>query len=159
MLKSNDLCGFFSTDAYPAPFFFLVNGSTQTQMVPCSLSVTSAVRIQGEAGLTDDRLAHALSNMPPRAFALLEDIDAAFVRRDAADVTQSRSYVTFSVRAAKSAPAMQKRAFFFFVIFALSTEAPCLHSSMHAPYPTAKTWRSGVYGSYPSRGSSTLWMA
>ena len=94
-------------------FFSLVNGSTQTQMVPCSLSVTSAVRIQGEAGLTDDRLAHALSNMPPRAFALLEDIDAAFVRRDAADVTQSRSYVTFSVRAAKSTPAMQKRAFFF----------------------------------------------
>ena len=26
----------------------------------------------GEAGLTDDRLAHALSNMPARAFALLE---------------------------------------------------------------------------------------
>ena len=61
------------------------------------------MHIQGEAGLTDDRLAHALSNMPPRAFALLEDVDAAFVRRDAADVTQSRSYVTFSVRVAHSA--------------------------------------------------------
>jgi hypothetical protein len=33
---------------------------------------------------------------PPRAFALLEDVDAAFVRRDAADMSQSRSYVTFS---------------------------------------------------------------
>ena len=42
----------------------------------------------GEAGLTDDRLSHALSNMPPRSFALLEDVDAAFVQRDAADTSQ-----------------------------------------------------------------------
>ena len=51
---------------------------------------------QGEAGLTDDRLAHALSNLPPRSLALLEDVDAAFVQRDATDHSQSRSYVTFS---------------------------------------------------------------
>ena len=50
----------------------------------------------GEAGLTDDRLAHALSNLPPRSLALLEDVDAAFVQRDATDHSQSRSYVTFS---------------------------------------------------------------
>mmetsp|Transcript_25277 Transcript_25277/g.32886 ORF Transcript_25277/g.32886 Transcript_25277/m.32886 type:complete len:470 (-) Transcript_25277:187-1596(-) len=50
----------------------------------------------GEAGLTDDRLSHALSNMPPRSFALLEDVDAAFTQRDSTDNSQSRSYVTFS---------------------------------------------------------------
>eukprot|EP00617_Octactis_speculum_P001374 CAMPEP_0185773352 /NCGR_PEP_ID=MMETSP1174-20130828/73115_1 /TAXON_ID=35687 /ORGANISM="Dictyocha speculum, Strain CCMP1381" /LENGTH=320 /DNA_ID=CAMNT_0028460005 /DNA_START=15 /DNA_END=977 /DNA_ORIENTATION=+ len=51
----------------------------------------------GEAGLTDDRLMHVLSNMPPRSLALLEDVDAAFVSRQAnQDHSQSRSYVTFS---------------------------------------------------------------
>ena len=50
----------------------------------------------GEAGLTDDRLAHGLSNLPPRSIALLEDIDAAFTQREASDHSQSRSYVTFS---------------------------------------------------------------
>lgn len=49
-----------------------------------------------EAGLTDDRLTHALSNLPPNAIALLEDVDAAFQQRASNDTSQSRSYVTFS---------------------------------------------------------------
>lgn len=47
-----------------------------------------------DAGLTDDRLAHALSTTPPQSLVLLEDVDAAFVRRDASD--RRSSHVTFS---------------------------------------------------------------
>mmetsp|Transcript_68128 Transcript_68128/g.204087 ORF Transcript_68128/g.204087 Transcript_68128/m.204087 type:complete len:478 (-) Transcript_68128:229-1662(-) len=47
-----------------------------------------------DAGLTDDRLAHALSTTPPQSLVLLEDIDAAFVQRDAKD--RRSSFVTFS---------------------------------------------------------------
>jgi chaperone BCS1 len=35
-----------------------------------------------ERGMTDDRLAHLLANSPPRSMILLEDIDAAFAKRD-----------------------------------------------------------------------------
>ena len=48
-----------------------------------------------DAGLTDDRLAHALSTTPPTSLVLLEDIDAAFVQRQAAD-TRRGGHVTFS---------------------------------------------------------------
>lgn len=47
-----------------------------------------------DAGLTDDRLSHALSTMPPMSIVLLEDVDAAFVKRDASQ--QRASHVTFS---------------------------------------------------------------
>ena len=32
--------------------------------------------------MTDDRLAHLLANAPPRSLILLEDIDAAFAKRE-----------------------------------------------------------------------------
>jgi len=47
-----------------------------------------------DAGLTDDRLAHALSTTPPSSLVLLEDVDAAFVHRDPKD--RRSSHVTFS---------------------------------------------------------------
>ncbi|KAL1523526.1 hypothetical protein AB1Y20_018463 [Prymnesium parvum] len=47
-----------------------------------------------DAGLTDDRLAHALSTTPPQSLVLLEDVDAAFVERDPKD--RRSSHVTFS---------------------------------------------------------------
>ena len=47
-----------------------------------------------DAGLTDDRLAHALSTTPPTSLVLLEDVDAAFVQREAGD--RRGSHVTFS---------------------------------------------------------------
>ncbi|KAG8461391.1 hypothetical protein KFE25_010578 [Diacronema lutheri] len=62
----------------------------------------------GESGLTDDRLAHALSTIPPRSVVLLEDVDAAFVHRGGASGTpgvggsvaaaaeRTRSFVTLS---------------------------------------------------------------
>lgn len=60
----------------------------------------------GEGGLTDDRLAHALSTIPPQSIVLLEDVDAAFVHRGAHGVVggaaasaaseQRRSFVTLS---------------------------------------------------------------
>ncbi|SPQ98612.1 Mitochondrial chaperone BCS1 [Plasmodiophora brassicae] len=53
----------------------------------CILSVS-------DRDMTDDRLALALSNVPQRCIVLLEDIDAAFVKRSAAH--DSRSLVTFS---------------------------------------------------------------
>jgi chaperone BCS1 len=39
----------------------------------------------GDRGLTDDRLAHLLVNLPSRSILLLEDIDAAFRKRDESD--------------------------------------------------------------------------
>lgn len=35
-----------------------------------------------ERGLTDDRLNHLMSTAPPRSLILLEDVDAAFIKRD-----------------------------------------------------------------------------
>jgi chaperone BCS1 len=56
-----------------------------------------------EGGLTDDRLAHALSTIPPQSLVLLEDVDAAFVHRGAhggapssAAAERTRSFVTLS---------------------------------------------------------------
>ena len=49
-----------------------------------------------ERGMTDDRLAHLLSNAPPRSIILLEDIDAAFSRRSQSDKQGYESLVTFS---------------------------------------------------------------
>ena len=50
-----------------------------------------------EGGLTDDRLTHALSTVPPQSLILLEDVDAAFVQRDAsAENRRGQSLVTFS---------------------------------------------------------------
>ncbi|KAI9024000.1 BCS1 N terminal-domain-containing protein [Hyaloraphidium curvatum] len=49
-----------------------------------------------ERGLTDDRLNHLLSHAPPRSIILLEDIDAAFVRRDPNEKQGFTSTVTFS---------------------------------------------------------------
>ena len=46
-----------------------------------------------ESGLTDDRLALALSTVPPQSVVLLEDIDAAFMQREAGN---SFSRLTFS---------------------------------------------------------------
>jgi len=58
----------------------------------------------GEGGLTDDRLAHALSTIPARSLVLLEDVDAAFVHRGGVGASgapssnseRSRSFVTLS---------------------------------------------------------------
>jgi mitochondrial chaperone BCS1 len=47
-----------------------------------------------ESGLTDDRLAQALSNVPQQSIVLLEDIDAAFHHRNPGEY--NRSHVTFS---------------------------------------------------------------
>ncbi|KAI9199490.1 BCS1 N terminal-domain-containing protein [Polychytrium aggregatum] len=49
-----------------------------------------------ERGMTDDRLAHLLSNTPPRCLILLEDIDAAFSQRQQSDAQGYQSMVTFS---------------------------------------------------------------
>ncbi|KAL6059847.1 mitochondrial chaperone [Balamuthia mandrillaris] len=54
-----------------------------------------------EKGLTDDRLAHLLSVVPQRSITLLEDVDAAFLRRDQLPSSSSSAHhypttVTFS---------------------------------------------------------------
>lgn len=49
-----------------------------------------------ESGLTDDRLAHALSTVPPESLILLEDIDSAFVEHRGQATDRHRSFVTFS---------------------------------------------------------------
>ncbi|CAD5229164.1 unnamed protein product [Bursaphelenchus okinawaensis] len=54
-----------------------------------------------ERTLDDDRLSYLLNNTPPNCFILLEDVDAAFVSRDAFENSQHKAYegmtrVTFS---------------------------------------------------------------
>ncbi|CAO3643918.1 unnamed protein product [Cunninghamella blakesleeana] len=49
-----------------------------------------------ERGLTDDRLNHLLSNVPERSIMLLEDIDAAFNKREQSDQQGYQSMITFS---------------------------------------------------------------
>ncbi|KXN64673.1 hypothetical protein CONCODRAFT_45084, partial [Conidiobolus coronatus NRRL 28638] len=49
-----------------------------------------------ERGLTDDRLNHLMTVVPERSLLLLEDIDAAFVKRDATEKQGYQSMVTFS---------------------------------------------------------------
>ncbi|KAI9319110.1 BCS1 N terminal-domain-containing protein [Dichotomocladium elegans] len=49
-----------------------------------------------ERGLTDDRLNHLLSNVPERSIMLLEDIDAAFNKREQTDNHGYQSMITFS---------------------------------------------------------------
>ena len=50
--------------------------------------------ITQQSGLTDDRLAQALSNVPQQSIVLLEDVDAAFHHRNPGEY--NRSHVTFS---------------------------------------------------------------
>jgi chromosomal replication initiation ATPase DnaA len=47
-----------------------------------------------ERGLTNDRLNHLLTNLPERSIMLLEDIDAAFAKRD----KTQEGYVYFKFR-------------------------------------------------------------
>jgi chaperone BCS1 len=49
-----------------------------------------------EANLTDDRLNHLMNHIPERSLLLLEDIDAAFNKRDQTDDSGFKSGVTFS---------------------------------------------------------------
>lgn len=49
-----------------------------------------------EANLTDDRLNHLMNHIPERSLLLLEDIDAAFNKRDQTDDSGYKSGVTFS---------------------------------------------------------------
>ena len=44
-----------------------------------------------DEGLTDDRLALALSAVPPKCLVLLEDVDAAFVSRDASGLSRGNA--------------------------------------------------------------------
>lgn len=50
----------------------------------------------GEPNLTDDRLAYLMNNIPERTILLLEDIDAAFNRREQSKEQGYSSGVTFS---------------------------------------------------------------
>ncbi|EPX72871.1 Rieske ISP assembly ATPase [Schizosaccharomyces octosporus yFS286] len=49
-----------------------------------------------ERGLSDDRLNHLLSNVPPKSIVLLEDVDSAFQGRDRSGEIGFRANVTFS---------------------------------------------------------------
>lgn len=65
--------------------FYGVPGSGKTSFIQAlagELQFNICILNLSERGLTDDRLNHLLSHAPPRSIILLEDIDAAFVRRD-----------------------------------------------------------------------------
>ncbi|KAJ3137221.1 hypothetical protein HK101_003897, partial [Irineochytrium annulatum] len=66
------------------------------QAIAGELEYNICVMNLSERGMTDDRLAHLLANAPPRSIILLEDIDAAFVARDANEKQGFHSMVTFS---------------------------------------------------------------
>jgi chaperone BCS1 len=46
-----------------------------------------------DPGMTDDRFAHLLNNVPPKCMILLEDIDAAFLNRSALPKATSTAYL------------------------------------------------------------------
>ena len=81
-----------------------------------------------DAGLTDDRLAHALSTTPPTSLVLLEDVDAAFVHRDPKD--RRSSHVTFSglLNALDGVAAGEERILFM----TTNREAPLQHARTSA---------------------------
>ena len=71
--------------------------SSFIQALAGELDFNIAILNLSERGLTDDRLNHLLSNIPPRTIVLLEDADAAFSNRTQADEHGYRgATVTFS---------------------------------------------------------------
>jgi mitochondrial chaperone BCS1 len=71
--------------------------SSFIQALAGALDFNIAMLNLAEAGLTDDRLTHLLSKVPPRTLVLLEDADAAFRNRRQADADGYRgASVTFS---------------------------------------------------------------
>ncbi|KAF1812953.1 mitochondrial chaperone BCS1 [Eremomyces bilateralis CBS 781.70] len=59
--------------------------SSFIQALAGELDFNIAILNVSERGLTDDRLNHLLTKIPPRTIVLLEDADAAFVNRQQAD--------------------------------------------------------------------------
>lgn len=71
--------------------------SSFIQALAGELDFSIAMLNVSERGLTDDRLAHLLANIPSRTIVLLEDADAAFVNRTQSDEHGYRgATVTFS---------------------------------------------------------------
>lgn len=55
--------------------------SSYIQALAGDLEYNICIMNLAELGMTDDRFAHLLNNMPPRSIILLEDVDAAFSDR------------------------------------------------------------------------------
>ena len=71
--------------------------SSFIQALAGELDLNIALLNVSERGLTDDRLNHLLTKLPPRTLVLLEDADAAFVNRRQVDADgYSGMSVTFS---------------------------------------------------------------
>jgi chaperone BCS1 len=71
--------------------------SSFIQALAGELDYDIAVLNVSERGMTDDKLNHLLSKVPPRTFVLLEDADAAFINRRTVDAEgYSGPTVTFS---------------------------------------------------------------
>jgi chaperone BCS1 len=67
------------------------------QALAGELDYDIAVLNVSERGMTDDKLNHLLTKVPPRTFVLLEDADAAFINRRTVDADgYSGPTVTFS---------------------------------------------------------------
>ena len=75
-----------------------------------------------DSGLTDDRLSHALSSVPPQSLVLLEDIDAAFVQREATD---RRASCVATQRGAS--PGSPSAALLLFRTLVCASLRPCRH--------------------------------
>ncbi|GAA5965557.1 hypothetical protein JCM3765_007378 [Sporobolomyces pararoseus] len=70
--------------------------SSFIQALAGSLDYNICVLNLSERGLTDDKLNHLLANAPERSIVLLEDIDAAFSKRQQTGEAGFNSNVTFS---------------------------------------------------------------
>ncbi|GAA6018529.1 hypothetical protein JCM10207_007207 [Rhodosporidiobolus poonsookiae] len=70
--------------------------SSFIQALAGSLDYNICVLNLSERGLTDDKLNHLLANAPERSIVLLEDIDAAFSKRQQTGEAGFNSSVTFS---------------------------------------------------------------
>jgi chaperone BCS1 len=74
-------------------------GSGKTSLIQAiagSLDYNICLLNLSERGMTDDRLAHLMNNVPSNSLILLEDVDAAFPDRNKLEAQKGHSSMTFS---------------------------------------------------------------
>ena len=66
--------------------------SSYIQSLAGELDYDICIMNLADPGMTDDRFAHLLNNIPPKCMILLEDIDAAFINRSSQPKASSAAY-------------------------------------------------------------------
>jgi chaperone BCS1 len=126
--------------------------SSFIQALAGELDFNIAILNVSERGLTDDRLNHLLSKVPPRTIVLLEDADAAFTNRRQADAEgYAGATVTFSglLNALDGVASAEER-----IIFLTTNHVERLDPALVRPGRVDMTVRLGEATAYQMEG---LW--